>query len=191
MFTIKPRTRIQEGASWEDIQDGDCYETGYEICDDSGEIIYDFADEDTKNWYEGLNKYNFADEDAKNYCEELNWKEEKNTMNTTFKTIEQNINSLRREYGEMIFHMAISHLMDAGMRNLVPELINEAKTEIMKQDDSKMFVTNEILCNVVECAGELAKIDATYLLVYIGRNVEYDVDGCYRTENEEDEEEEN
>ena len=28
MFTIKPRTRIQEGASWEDIQDGDCYETG-------------------------------------------------------------------------------------------------------------------------------------------------------------------
>lgn len=56
MFTIKPRTRIQEGASWEDIQDGDCYETGYEICDSNGEIIYDFADEDTKNWYEELNK---------------------------------------------------------------------------------------------------------------------------------------
>lgn len=56
MFTIKPRTRIQEGASWEDIQDGDCYETGYEICDSNGEIIYDFADEDTKNFYENLNK---------------------------------------------------------------------------------------------------------------------------------------
>ncbi len=56
MFTITPRTRIQEGASWEDIQDGDCYETGYEICDDNGEIIYDFADESTKNWYENLNK---------------------------------------------------------------------------------------------------------------------------------------
>ena len=56
MFTIKPRTRIQEGASWEDIQDGDCYETGYEICDDNGEIIYDFADEDTKDYYENLNK---------------------------------------------------------------------------------------------------------------------------------------
>ena len=40
MFTIKPRTRIQEGASWEDIQDGDCYETGYEICDENGEVIY-------------------------------------------------------------------------------------------------------------------------------------------------------
>lgn len=55
MFTIKPRTRIQEGASFEDIQDGDCYETGYEISNSDGEIIYDFADENTKNWYEGLN----------------------------------------------------------------------------------------------------------------------------------------
>lgn len=174
MFTIIPRTRIQEGASWEDIQDGDCYETGYEICNSDGEIIYDFADEDTKNWYENLNK-----------------KEEKNTMNTAFKTIEQNINAIRSDYGEMIFRMAISHLMDVGMRNLTPELVDEAKVEIMKQDDSKAFVTNEALCDVVECAGELAKINAIDLLVYIGRNVEYDVDGCYRIENEEDKEEEN
>ena len=63
MFTITPRTRIQEGASWEDIQDGDCYETGYEICDENGEIVYDFADEGTKDYYE-----------------ELNRKEEENTM---------------------------------------------------------------------------------------------------------------
>ena len=109
-------------------------------------------------------------------------------MKTTFKTIEQNINNLRRDYGEMIFRMAISHLMDVGMRNLTPELVNEAKDEIMKKDDSKMFVTNELLCDVVECAGELAKIDATYLLVYIGRNVEYDVDGCDCAENEEGDE---
>ena len=106
-------------------------------------------------------------------------------MNTTFKTIEQNINSIRRNYGEIIFRMAISHLMDVGMKNLTPELVNEAKDEIMKKDDSRMLVTNELLCDVVECAGELAKIDATYLLVYIGRNVEYDVDGYDCAENEE------
>ena len=53
MFTIKPRTRIKE---WVSPEDEDCYETGYEICDDNGEIIYDFADEDTKNFYENLNK---------------------------------------------------------------------------------------------------------------------------------------
>ena len=109
-------------------------------------------------------------------------------MNTTFKTIEKNINKLRRDYGEMIFRMAISHLMDVGMRHLTPELVNEAKDEIMKQDDRKMFVTNEALCDVVECAGELAKINAIDLLVYIGRNVEYDVDECSRVENDEEEE---
>ena len=109
-------------------------------------------------------------------------------MNTTFKTIEQNINNLRRDYGEMIFRMAISHLMDVGMRNLTPELVNETKDEIMKKDDSRMLVTNELLCDVVECAGELAKIDATYLLVYIGRNVEYDVDRYDCAENEEGDE---
>lgn len=109
-------------------------------------------------------------------------------MKTTFKTTEQNINKLRRDYGEITFRMAISHLMDVGMKNLTPELVNEAKDEIMKQDDRKMFVTNEFLCDIVECAGELAKIDATYLLVYIGKNVEYDVDGYDCAENEEGDE---
>ena len=63
MFTIKPRTRIQE---WVSPEDEDCYETGYEICDENGEIVYDFANEDIKDYYE-----------------ELNRKEEENTMNIT------------------------------------------------------------------------------------------------------------
>lgn len=71
MYTITPRTRIQEGASWEDIQNGDCYETGYEIYDENGEIIYDFANEGTKDYYE-----------------ELNRKEEENIMNNTNNLIE-------------------------------------------------------------------------------------------------------
>lgn len=68
MFTIKPRTRIQE---WVSPEDEDCYETGYEICDENGEIIYDFADEDIKDYYE-----------------ELNRKEEENTMDNTNNLIE-------------------------------------------------------------------------------------------------------
>ena len=63
MFTITPRTRIRE---WVSPEDEDCYETGYEICDDNGEIIYDFANEDIKDYYEYLNR-----------------KEEENTMDTT------------------------------------------------------------------------------------------------------------
>ena len=53
MFTITPRTRIKE---WVSPEDEDCYETGYEICDENGEIIYDFADEDIKDYYEDLNR---------------------------------------------------------------------------------------------------------------------------------------
>ena len=63
MYTITPRTRIKE---WVSPEAEDWYETGYEICDDNGEIIYDFANEDTKDYYE-----------------ELNRKEEENAMNTT------------------------------------------------------------------------------------------------------------
>ena len=63
MFTIKPRTRIRE---WVSPEDEDCYETGYEICDSDGEIIYDFANEDIKDYYEDLNR-----------------KEEENTMDAT------------------------------------------------------------------------------------------------------------
>lgn len=85
MFTIKPRTRIQEGASWEDIQDGDCYETGYEISNSDGEIIYDFADENTKDYYEDLNR-----------------KEEKNTMKNTNATAKLNKANLRNTADDVI-----------------------------------------------------------------------------------------
>ena len=64
MFTIKQRTRIQEGASWEDIESGDCYETGYEICDEDGDMIYDFADEDIMREYDEANRKEIANSAA-------------------------------------------------------------------------------------------------------------------------------
>lgn len=85
MFTIKPRIRIQEGASWEDIRDGNCYTTGYEISNSDGKIIYDFADEDTKNYYK-----------------ELNREERKNTMKKTNATVELNETDLRNTADDII-----------------------------------------------------------------------------------------
>ena len=82
MFTIKPRTRIRE---WVSPEDEDCYETGYEICNSDGEIIYDFADEDTKNFYE-----------------ELNRKEEENTMNTNNVTSKLNEANLTNTADDII-----------------------------------------------------------------------------------------
>lgn len=85
MFTIKPRIRIQEGASWEDIRDGNCYTTGYEISNSDGKIIYDFADEDTKNYYK-----------------ELNREERKNTMEKTNAAAKLNETNLRNTADELI-----------------------------------------------------------------------------------------
>lgn len=85
MFKITPRTRIQEGASWEDIQEGDCYETGYEICDSDGEIIYDFAGEKTKDYYEDLNR-----------------KERENKMKNTNATVKLNEANLRNTADDII-----------------------------------------------------------------------------------------
>ena len=82
MFTITPRTRIQE---WVSPEDEDCYETGYEICDSDGEIIFDFADEDTKDYYEQLNR-----------------KEEKDTMNTTNATSKLNETNLTNTADDII-----------------------------------------------------------------------------------------
>ena len=75
MFTITPRTRIKE---WVSPEDEDCYETGYEICDNDGEIIYDFADEDTKDYYRKLNR-----KEKKNTMKNINVTAKLNEMNLT------------------------------------------------------------------------------------------------------------
>lgn len=80
-----------------------------------------------------------------------------------------------RSKDEMIFRMAISHLMDVGIRNLDEENIRLTCNAINKEDDSKHFMTNAFKCKLVKMAGELAKIDHIDLLVYIQREVDYDV----------------
>ena len=80
-----------------------------------------------------------------------------------------------RNRDEMLFRMAISHLMDVGIRHLTDENIAETCAEIMKEDDTHSFMTNEYKCTLVKTAGELAKIDHIHLLNYISKEVYYDV----------------
>lgn len=91
------------------------------------------------------------------------------------------IDNIRR-YDEMMFRMAISHLMDVGIRHLDEENIKRTCEEIQKEDDSKSFMTNNYMCDLVRMAGELAKIDHIHLLVYIQREVVYDVGDNYKEE---------
>lgn len=80
-----------------------------------------------------------------------------------------------RNKNEMIFRMAISHLMDVGIRNLTEENVEETCAEIMKEDDSRSFMNNEYKCELIKTAGELAKLDHIHVLTYISREVTYDV----------------
>jgi hypothetical protein len=65
--------------------------------------------------------------------------------------------------------------MDVGIRHLTDENVEYTCEKIMEQDDSKAFMTNEFQCEIVRTAAKIAKIDHTYVLSYIAKNIEYDV----------------
>jgi hypothetical protein len=85
------------------------------------------------------------------------------------------LDNIRARHDETMFRMAISHLMDVGIRNLDKETCAKACKEIMSQDDSHAFMTNDFMCEIVWLAHELSKVSHIDLLVYIQRYVDYDV----------------
>ncbi len=92
----------------------------------------------------------------------------------TYAESKKKIDKLRIQ-NEMMFRMAISHLVDVGIRHLDEESVERICEEIQREDDSRSFMTNSFKCDLVRIAGELAKIDHIHLLVYIQREVFYDV----------------
>lgn len=84
---------------------------------------------------------------------------------------------------EVMFRMAISHLMDVGIRHLTEENIEANCKKIMQEDDTNHFMTNEFKCDLIRIAGELAKIDHIHLLVYISREMYFGVDDNHLSYN--------
>ena len=76
---------------------------------------------------------------------------------------------------EILFRMAISHLMDTGIRYFTEESVARTCAEITKQDDSHSIMTNKFQCELVKTTAEIAKLDHIYVLTYIGREVCWDV----------------
>lgn len=103
----------------------------------------------------------------------------------TYTESKKRLDKIRR-YDEMMFRMAISHLIDVGIRHLDEDNIKRTCDAIQKEDDSKSFMTNNYKCDLVKMAGEIAKIEHIHLLVYIQREVTYDVGDNYEKENEND-----
>lgn len=92
-----------------------------------------------------------------------------------YKENKKKIEKIRNGYGEMIFRAGISHLMDVGIRHLAKELVDESCAEIMQEDDTSQIMTNDFKCDILRAAYELAQIPHTDLLVYIQREVDYDI----------------
>ena len=95
------------------------------------------------------------------------------------------LDEIRRQ-NEVMFRMAISHIIDVGIRHLDEENIVRTCEAIQKEDDSKSFMTNNFKCDLIRMAGELAKIEHIHLLVYIQREIVYDVGDNYEEEIEDD-----
>lgn len=93
----------------------------------------------------------------------------------TYAESKKKLDELRHK-NEAMFRMSISHLMDVGIRHLAAENIEATCEEIMQEDDSKSFMTNEFKCDLIRLAGELTKIDHIHLLVYISREMYFGVD---------------
>lgn len=93
---------------------------------------------------------------------------------SNYKETKKKLDALRNR-NEMMFRMAISHMMDVGFRHLTEENIEATCAEIMKEDDSRSFMTNQYKCNLVKTAGEIAKLDHIHVLTYISREVHHDV----------------
>ena len=89
------------------------------------------------------------------------------------------LDNIRARHDEMMFRMAISHLMDVGIRNLTEELCKQTCKAIMLQDDSHSLMTNQFQCELIWLAHELSKIPHIDLIVYIQRYIDYDVNDNY------------
>ena len=85
------------------------------------------------------------------------------------------IDKIRDDYHEWAFRAGISHLMDVGIRHLTKELVEETCNKIMQEDDTNHIMTNDFKCDILRVAYELAQIPHIDLLVYIQREVDYDV----------------
>lgn len=85
------------------------------------------------------------------------------------------LDNIRSRNDEAMFRMAVSHLIDVGIRHLTEENVKHTCQQIMQEDDSHSFMTNQYKCDLIWLAHELAQIPHIDLLVYIQREVDYDV----------------
>ena len=87
------------------------------------------------------------------------------------------ITALENKYGLVLFRMALTHLVDVGVRNLTDENVEETVKELLgkgaedKANGVVSVMTPEFQCDIVRCAAELARFGIWDLFYYIKKHV--------------------
>ncbi len=87
------------------------------------------------------------------------------------------IRAVEDRYGIVLFRMALTHLMDVGVRNLDEEAVEECIQQIMEKDVADRtqgkisIMTPEFQCSIVRCAADLALFSIWDLFAYIKKYV--------------------
>jgi hypothetical protein len=91
------------------------------------------------------------------------------------------INPINSELGKILndvgipyFLMSVSHLYDAGYRNMTDESVKETIEGIKKRDDKGAIMTNDFMIFLVETAYKLSKIaNPLELAKFVSKYVNY------------------
>ena len=87
------------------------------------------------------------------------------------------INNLENKYGLVLFRMGLTHLVDAGIRNLNEDNVKESIKRIIAQGEADKsngivpIMTPEFQCEILRCAAELAKFTIWDLFMYIKKHM--------------------
>lgn len=77
------------------------------------------------------------------------------------------IKNIEDKYGAVIFGMALTHLVDMGVRHLTAFNFNEEVKQINEENEQYSLISAEFQIEIVRCATELAKFDIWDLFYYI------------------------
>lgn len=97
-------------------------------------------------------------------------------MNKKYKSSKyRQIKAIEDKYGLMVFRCALSHLVSCGAQALqITDEIAECKKTINKTTPKNSIMTAGFQCGIIDCAVELAGIEAYDLFRYIQTDVAID-----------------
>ena len=90
------------------------------------------------------------------------------------------IQDLENKYGLVLFRMALTHLVDVGVRHFTDEYVEESLRQIIVKDEEIKanggfsIMTVEYQSDIVHCAAELAKFSIWDLFFYVKKHIHID-----------------